>query len=906
MCMECQVELASFRNRAGAAPWKLNRTHVADRLQEILNEPASIYQGPLRLCGPAAFLRSWILRDHLAVVRFTINLYENGKSAIGDYAVEPCDDLLAANYESIAWGRFDDGRPKPPCPPAEWMIMSALQDAENAFVDFEGTPVEDSADGMWPSEVAEFFDATKLYQAVENETATVPANYVSWIQKGVDHALSLEPDQNTDIVLMVNSQLIGNDPSVDWNAFYKNHVSNHFIGLCSKPTKVSDTEIRMKYFTWGFEAEHTFNIDDFRNHYYGALISEAKSDASALPFGIHALPAVPSKLSARVSGMKVTLYWTSTSLNDNWYSIERRLGSNFKHPDTHSVSAARPSTLGASYVDDLGGTSEQFVYYRVQAHNKNGYSEHSDFLAVNLKTGTAHVANLDAIRPPTYVKQVIVLRAPPGLQPSSFANLGTPEFDCLEQQTIYDAIWEQAGPRIRTHNVRQKIAFRPDRQAYVFVRFADFSASQGVAMNDRTVSVKLVGSRPGEQAVSVPVTMVLGADKTFYWGSISPTGAGLANLKLKLEIHAEDSLPRVEGRVPSGREIDSDPSSEAYVDDTWFTFCNYQPGVDRNHELTISSVPSVLPADAFEPNNDFATATKVKMVAGKGGSSAGLDQLTLGNREDKDHFLLELPTTADDEASQLLEPKREVWSQALGLSVTHYPPELIIELMPLDKQCLDLALHSSQTLGWAKLQSAPRTSRFSLYNPVKAGFGDKQVVAVVSNTNFDIQGALQYAIRFTYVHARVEMHVDHNAPAYKPRTPKVRAILRKLYEALDLPRPGIDVTWIVGNGRTLAQKTAAFLLKAQVAGDLQAILKKDLGSVLAKDFRLTARIARGFGLMDETEKLLTASAERYRTAGNLNAQMNVLKDLQKFYLDAGMKAKADSIKSKLSKVLTPS
>ena len=84
MCNPCQPEIHAFRNRqTPVRPWKyLDRQLVADRLQEILFDPNTLMPGALGYCGIAAFLRVWVLNDHLAVARFAIPLYEQGQGVI--------------------------------------------------------------------------------------------------------------------------------------------------------------------------------------------------------------------------------------------------------------------------------------------------------------------------------------------------------------------------------------------------------------------------------------------------------------------------------------------------------------------------------------------------------------------------------------------------------------------------------------------------------------------------------------------------------------------------------------------------------------------------------------------------------------------------------------------------------
>ncbi|MET9462142.1 helix-hairpin-helix domain-containing protein [Streptomyces canus] len=265
---EAQAAITAFAARTTPGKWKLSRAEVAQRLSELVTDPNEVDQDSLNLCGPAVFLRFWIARDPLAVVRFAAELYETGASRIGDYEVAPDDDsLLGQDYAALktqAGSAF--------CPPADWMILGALRDAENAFFDFEGRPDESVAAATTPGEVADWLRATGLYRNVRDE-----GNF--FMTKGLDHLLNLAPTANRDIALLINAHIIDqanvvNGPKKS-SEFILSAFPNHFVALASRVQPAPGDMLEMSFWTWGEPvATLRFDRDLVDDNYYGAVIAD--------------------------------------------------------------------------------------------------------------------------------------------------------------------------------------------------------------------------------------------------------------------------------------------------------------------------------------------------------------------------------------------------------------------------------------------------------------------------------------------------------------------------------------------------------------------------------------------------------------------------------------------------------
>lgn len=920
MCDQCKNEISDFRSRSVASPWKLDRGLMADRLEEILANPDTIQQGALGLCGVAAFLRAWILNDHLAVARFALDLYERGKSHINAYEVNPCDDLLNCDYSAIQW--LVDGKPAPPCPPAEWMIMSALQDEANIVVDFEGSPGKGG--GQTYGDVAGWFEATDLYTKVDQQFPTIPV-MLPYNTPGINHLLGLHPDDDTDVVLNIHSKLIAN-PDDSLFAFITNDIPNHFIGLCSPATKIVDSsgveKVMFTYFSWGqIFPDRIFTKEEFEDSYYGALVADARTFKKPLAPLPTAVPLRPHHLTASLSGSTVKLTWQCSSLHVIKYVVERSslretIGTpSCLAPTTSAdVRASRPSTLGGTFEDVLPAPAASEYrspeyWYRVKAVNWIGESEFSYDVMVSVPSGTVreiHPWDADVSLPPMHARRLTVVRAPAGLVPIGYANFATPTCECRAPQVVYDAIWEYAGGHVRRLNKTSDLAFKPDRAAYIFIHFGtgDWGDwGDGVLMDGGPVSVKLTASPAGSPAINIPLTLQPGTGG-YYWGVFTPDNVTQTSYTFSVEVSAQDSFARYAPRFPSGDMLDGDPRTEAYADTTapLYRFMNYEPGSDTNHAFHVGFVRSQLDPDRLETNNDFGHATVVQLSAPDEIQTQrkAFDQLTLGNASDVDYFALQFSPSQKDKDCQLLQPGTVVLSTLLGLSKTFYPPRLIVSLKNDDLDCMDIMLFTSDVQGRAQKHIAQGMYSLSVWNPLRVGYPDAKLYAMVKNGDYASQGAIGYGVAFYYGHAVEKFGVDPNAPGYGPRTTEARKFLRELYEKLDLPRPGDDIRQQFSHdSRATIVALTKVLVDPATTSTLQGILGRDVRRDVAADCASVAKVADTLSIPDAAERLYIAASTGFETIGDRTKQLDALRALAVFYDHANLSSKAAAIRKRI-------
>ena len=299
-----KLRVLAFKSTIRPSPWRLDRVDVAQRLEQLLEDPDSVRQGDFGFCGIAAFLRYWASRDPDAVARFTIELFNRGKSKIGTYSVEPCEELLHCDYVALNTN----------CPSTDWMIMGALQDSENAVLDFEGSPDESWALGANSGEVAEWLDACDVYDDVGDECN-------GFFTKDVSNLRRLQPSDTTDVICCVNATFMRRYHSLEAQTLLRKQFPSHFFGL-NEAVVESGGEMWLEYWTWASSYTHVYPITDIRRDYYGAVVAKARQ-----PFQNRIIryvaPTAPTNLTARVTALGVELSWSTTDPDVTYFEVQR-------------------------------------------------------------------------------------------------------------------------------------------------------------------------------------------------------------------------------------------------------------------------------------------------------------------------------------------------------------------------------------------------------------------------------------------------------------------------------------------------------------------------------------------------------------------------------------------------------
>jgi hypothetical protein len=263
----------NFAAQTEAGVWRsLDRTTVAARLKDLIDNPRSLDQATLNLCGPAALFMEWIGRDPEAFATFATTLFDTGSASIGSLDIKPDQELVNADYNSLV----SKGSGKPPAQ-ADWMILGALRNAHQVFwqPSWVGDPKQELAALTRPEELTEWFTATGIFRKVSNE-----ANWATLA--GIPHATSITLGEGTSAVLLVHMNLIAQakingkpaaeNVSQD-DTFLLNQFPNHYVHLLSEVTQSIDKKaVRLSIWSWGYSfLDMVVPQDAFVNNYYGAV-----------------------------------------------------------------------------------------------------------------------------------------------------------------------------------------------------------------------------------------------------------------------------------------------------------------------------------------------------------------------------------------------------------------------------------------------------------------------------------------------------------------------------------------------------------------------------------------------------------------------------------------------------------
>jgi hypothetical protein len=262
-----------FRGQAGRGKWpSLDRMAVADRLEKLIDTPHLVNQGGNGLCGEAAFLYVWLWEDPWSVARYCVQLYNGGSASVGtDVWVRPRPSLKSQDFTKVAnqmvaknsdhkdaikWG-------------AEWMMMSALRDANNWIISYDGTPSDNWGSGSSNSEVADWLRATGVFKDVSEADGRGSKN---------SFAAAAKLDPQTSVVIL----------SVDSSMFEQTSTGpgddNHNAVLKSPIIVKPDGTVDFDVWTWGGPVAPVSKIRSsynqsglsqaqFMAEYFGAVIA---------------------------------------------------------------------------------------------------------------------------------------------------------------------------------------------------------------------------------------------------------------------------------------------------------------------------------------------------------------------------------------------------------------------------------------------------------------------------------------------------------------------------------------------------------------------------------------------------------------------------------------------------------
>ena len=158
-----------------------------------------------------------------------------GAAAVGtEEWVRPRPSLLSQDYSKVMAQMQD--RPHAHDWSAEWMMMSALRDANNYVFSYDGMPSDRWGAGSSDGELARWLRATRLFSSVSAQTGRSEAH-------NFDHASQLRP--GSDVILVAcNSHMLGNPMPADGIS------DDHWFVLKSAIVERNRT-VDFKFWCWG-------------------------------------------------------------------------------------------------------------------------------------------------------------------------------------------------------------------------------------------------------------------------------------------------------------------------------------------------------------------------------------------------------------------------------------------------------------------------------------------------------------------------------------------------------------------------------------------------------------------------------------------------------------------------------
>ena len=274
---DAQAIIADFAAADTNGAWKsLDRATVAERLASLIAPTSdadasigyrSLDQQGLNLCGPAALLVMAMGRDPVAVARYATELFNTGTGSIGSFTISASDALLNTDFEEMrSHGSIASQ--------AEWMVLSAIRNATEAFwqPEWTGNPGQELAGMTRPEELAEWMRATGIWSTV--------ADNGRWASNpGIPNATSIGMFEGTDTAVLIHTKLIKESTVLGSDAAPKEHswsidqyFPNHWVVLLSEVTpQINDDALEFTIWTWAGRMRLHAPQQVFVDNYFGTV-----------------------------------------------------------------------------------------------------------------------------------------------------------------------------------------------------------------------------------------------------------------------------------------------------------------------------------------------------------------------------------------------------------------------------------------------------------------------------------------------------------------------------------------------------------------------------------------------------------------------------------------------------------
>lgn len=250
-----QRAVVDFRHASGQQAWPhLDRSTIADGLDQRIDTPSLINQNPLNVCGPASIVFMLASNRPDRFVDLVGQLFEKGFAWPGSETLTAGDDLR-------------QNTPPEQMAQIDWMLLSSMRDAENSIFDFEGTPGEDVSAISTPGDLEHWMKSILQCSDVDWESC-----YLYGEMDAIHLASSAAGDKKHVVALLIDAALLENQPREG-----KIGYPNHWVVLTAPIVETIDASgaqlIKLSVWTWGQSPQLlTPDMDVFLKTFYGALI----------------------------------------------------------------------------------------------------------------------------------------------------------------------------------------------------------------------------------------------------------------------------------------------------------------------------------------------------------------------------------------------------------------------------------------------------------------------------------------------------------------------------------------------------------------------------------------------------------------------------------------------------------
>lgn len=256
------VSYALEAGGSGKAWENLDWDKVSQGAAERVFAPEKIHQHVLGVCGPAAAVNAQAMLAPASYAELVVKVFMTGK--VGSYEVNK---------------KLRQGTPHPSFDQVDWMVLSAVQDANHVLFEYHGSadPSEKRVrDSHTPLQVEADLKvtgckATKTYYCLghgELEAA----------QKASD-LLYLHPKE-IEVAIFVDAEILQNP-----NKRKISGHANHFIRLIPPellpPITVGERSVSFRAFTWGHVNSYSFSVSQFK-HLVSAFVVGTRDEKIAL------------------------------------------------------------------------------------------------------------------------------------------------------------------------------------------------------------------------------------------------------------------------------------------------------------------------------------------------------------------------------------------------------------------------------------------------------------------------------------------------------------------------------------------------------------------------------------------------------------------------------------------------